>query len=295
MKLLNNIHIFVEVARAKSFRIASETLQIPSSTVSRKISELESEVGLPLFIRTTRRVALTDAGSVYYSKCKKIIEDAQFALDELADMKTNPSGLLRVSMPVAFISEWLSPLLPEFAELYPEIQLDINVARTPTPLFSDSADIAIVFGYPTGQEVVPRKIVEGRTGLYASPDYLKRHGIPRKPQDLVKHTCLALYRGSHWELTQSTTGKKETIAVNGQIAVNMAMVLRDMAVQGMGIAGWVQELAKQDVKEDRLVRVLPNWELSSGDWFAVTASRDIPFKARVFISFLAERLLSGSR
>lgn len=293
MKSLNNMHIFVEVAKARSFRVASEVLQIPSSTVSRKIAELEAEVGLQLFNRTTRRVDLTDAGSVYFSKCKKILEDAQLAFEELADMKTNPSGLLRVSMPVAFISEWLSPLLPEFAQLYPEIQLDINVARTPTPLFSDSADIAIVFGYPTGQDVVPRKVVEGRTGLYASPEYLKRQGVPRKPQDLAKHTCMALYRGSHWELTHSTIGKKETIAVSGQIAVNMAMVLRDLAVQGMGIAGWVQELAKQDIKENRLVRVLPDWEMISGDWFAVTASRDIPFKARVFINFLVEKLLGG--
>jgi DNA-binding transcriptional LysR family regulator len=159
----------VEVAKAKSFRGASDVLQMPSSTVSRRIAELEAEVGLRLFNRNTRRVDLTDAGSVYFVKCKNIIDEAQLAFDELAEMKNNPSGLLRLSMPVAFISEWLAPLLPEFARLYPEIQLDINVSKVPIPLFSDSADVAIVFGYPTGQDVVPRKIVGGRTGLYASP------------------------------------------------------------------------------------------------------------------------------
>ncbi len=293
MKSLNNMQIFVEVAKAKSFRGASDVLQMPSSTVSRRIAELEAEVGLRLFNRTTRRVDLTDAGSVYFTKCKKILEDAQLAFDELGEMKTSPSGLLRLSMPVAFVSEWLAPLLPEFSQLYPDIQLDINVSRTPAPLFSDAADVAIVFGYPTGQDVVPRKVVEGRTGLYASPDYLKEHGVPKKPLDLVKHTCLALYRGSNWELTHTKTGKKQNIVVSGQMTINIAMVLRDLAIQGMGIAGWVQELAKNDVSENRLMRVLPDWEMVSGDWFAVTTSRDIPFKARVFINFLVERLLKN--
>lgn len=290
---LHSIRIFVEVAKTKSFRGASEALAMPSSTVSRRIAELESEVGLPLFNRTTRRVDLTEAGSVYFAKCKKIMEDARLAFDELAEMKSKPSGLLRVSMPVAFIFEWLAPLLPEFARNYPEIQLDLNVARTPTPLFSDAADIAIVFGYPTGLDVVPRKVVVGKTGLYAAPRYLADHKVPKKPQDLVNHQCLALDRGRTWELTHSKTGKKESVAVGGQITVNIAMVLRDLAIQGLGIAGWVQELAESDTENTGLTRVLPDWELRSGDWYAVTTSRDIPLKARVFISFLVDNLLRG--
>jgi DNA-binding transcriptional LysR family regulator len=293
MKSLSSIHIFVEVAKAKSFRGASDALQMPSSTVSRRIAELEAEVGLRLFNRTTRRVDLTDAGSVYFGKCKKIIDDAQLAFDELTEMKTNPSGLLRLSMPVAFISEWLAPLLPEFAQLFPEIQLDINVSKVPVPLFSDAADVAIVFGYPTGQDVVPRKIVEGRTGLYASSGYLDEYGTPEKPQDLAKHVCLAMHRGSSWELTNTTIEKKESVAVGGQVTINIAMVLRDLAIQGMGIAGWVQELAKNDVRQNRLVRVLPDWNMDSGDWYAVTTSRNIPLKARVFINFLVEKLMSN--
>ena len=127
MDIFRNMQIFVEVAREKSFRGAADNLGIPNSTVSRRISELESDVGLRLFDRSTRRVTLTDAGRLYFDNCERILEDARLAREQLADLRASPSGRLRVVSNMAPATEWLVPLLPAFSLRYPDIEVELDI------------------------------------------------------------------------------------------------------------------------------------------------------------------------
>ncbi|MFT5575211.1 MAG: DNA-binding transcriptional LysR family regulator [Bermanella sp.] len=286
------MHIFVEVARTKSFSQAAEVLDMTSSTVSRRIAELEDEVGLRLFNRTTRQVELTDAGATYFAKCQSILELAQDAHDELTNMRVKPSGLIRVAMPVEFGTEWLAPLIPEFVLRYPDIQLELTLMPPPLNLLSDSMDIAIVFGLPTEQDAVARKILHTEIALFASPDYLKRRGIPQVPQDIADHECLHYQRGAPWQLFNINDGRNEIVKVKGQICLNLFTVLGRFAIQGLGIIPWTIEGAADDVANQRLVRILPDWVGSATDWYALTTSRRMPAKVRAFIDYLEEKSAS---
>jgi DNA-binding transcriptional LysR family regulator len=292
MNLFKSMHIFVEVARAKSFSQAAEVLDMTSSTVSRRIANLEVEVGLRLFNRTTRQVELTDAGTIYFAKCESILTLAQDAHDELTNIRVNPSGLIRVAMPVEFGTEWLAPLIPEFVSRFPEIQLELTLMPPPLNLLSDLMDVAIVFGLPTQQDAIARKILHTKIALFASPDYLKRRGLPKTPQDLAAHDCLHYQRGAPWQLFNVNDGRHEIVKVNGQICLNLFTVLGQLAIQGLGIVPWTIEGAADDVVNQRLVRILPDWVGSATDWYALTTSRRMPAKVRAFIDYLEEKSVS---
>ena len=193
MEVFKNMHLFVEVAKASSFRRAAEVLGIPNSTVSRRIAEMELDVGLRLFNRSTRRVELTEGGRLYFENCKRIIQEAELARQELSDFQTQPSGVIRASIPVDFSVIYLSPLLAEFSRLYPRIHFDLNLTPNQADLVSDPVDIAIRMGPPKDQSLIARPIARIETLLAASPDYLRQRGMPVQAQDLQAHDCLRIF------------------------------------------------------------------------------------------------------
>jgi DNA-binding transcriptional LysR family regulator len=148
MEVFRNMQIFVEVAKAQSFRRAADVLGMPNSTVSRRIAELERDIGLRLFNRTTRRVELTESGHRYFERCRRILQDAQLAHEELADMQARPSGTIRLSLPVDFSVIYLSPMLAQFAALYPGIRLELDLTPSQADLVAGSVDLAIRMGLP---------------------------------------------------------------------------------------------------------------------------------------------------
>ena len=146
MEFLNDMALFVEVCKVMSFRKAADNLNMPSSTLSRRISHLEKEIGLRLLHRTTRKVELTEAGQVYFERCKRIVSEALLAHEQLGEMLSKPSGLLRISLPVDFGAMILAPLLTEFAELYPGINFEIDLTSKLVDLVAQNIDVAIRMG-----------------------------------------------------------------------------------------------------------------------------------------------------
>jgi DNA-binding transcriptional LysR family regulator len=195
-------------------------------------------VGLRLFNRSTRNVSLTDAGERYFAKCEHIIEEAQNAHAELTDLRTRPSGLIRVSTPAGFAEMWLIPLLPQFGSQYPELELDLNCSQIVPNLISDPVDVALRAGPVEQPDAVARLIWREESGLYASPDYLRRRGVPRKPQDLLRHECLGFSTGATvlpWVLAHADGRRTETIIPGGKMRINYLPALHDLALLGMGI------------------------------------------------------------
>lgn len=289
MDIFKNMPLFVEVAKTRSFRRAADALEIPTSTVSRRISELERDIGLRLFNRTTRRVELTDSGRVYFGYCERIIQEAQLAHQELANMLAQPTGIIRASLPVDFSVMHLTPLLMKFTQLYPNIQFNLELTPSLANLVSEPMDIAIRMKLPTEQNLIARNIASLSMGLFASQGYLENRGIPKHPKDLLEHECLRM-TDDHWVLNHLSGDNSQTIAVRGQFIANNLGMLRQLALNDRGIMITADNMAYVDVSEHKLIRVLPDWSPPTVQVYALTTTRLLPAKIRIFIDFLIEQL-----
>lgn len=294
MSSLDDIAIFVEVVRARSFSQASVVTGIPASTLSRRIAELEKHVGLRLLHRTTRRVEPSAAGKTYYERCRRIVEEARLAHEELVDVQSRARGLLRVSMPADFANLWAAPLLGEFAKLYPEVDFELDISPRRADLVAEGLDVAIRIGEQPDSNLVAHLIARFSRSLYAAPAWVASSPDIVHPNDLTAVNCLRLSTSpaaSHWILQRGN--EVADVVVHGRFAVNAPGMLRIMSTQGHGVALLADGLTQEDVKAGRLVRVLPDWEATSIPIFAMTETRLLPARTQLFIDFLRERLKSS--
>lgn len=292
MDLLRDMQLFVEVAKARSFTRAAEALDMPASTVSRRIAGLERAVGLRLINRTTRHVELTEAGAAYYERCRAITDEARVAHENLRDMVTKPRGQLRLSITGDFGSIFLAPYLVIFRQLYPEITFSIDMSPRFVDLIAERYDLAIRIGPLTADSsMIARQLALLPVRLYASPEYLARRGAPQSPSDLAGHDCLSVQTAtssSSWTLMRGD--EKTMVEVRGPISANSLGMLRRLALLGVGV-GYIDEaMVREDLRAGRLIHVLPDWQLAPVPIHAMTATRLLPAKTRVFIEFLAEKL-----
>lgn len=285
---LNDMALFVKVVKAKGFRGAAEAIGMPNSTLSRRISMLEKAIGLRLLHRTTRKVELTEAGQIYYERCKRIVDEARLAHEQLGEMLAQPSGMLRVSLTVDFAVTYLAPLIAEFARDYPGITFDLDLTPRRVDLVSEPFDVAIRIGESENSQLIARELARLSTCLYAAPDYLGRSGEPSEPADLARHECLGMAKTNTWTLHDGT--RTTTISVGSRFVVNNVGMIRRLATMGMGIVLMPEELAADDVANGRLHRLLPQWQGSPIPVYAITETRLLPAKTQRFIEFLRKHL-----
>lgn len=290
MKLLNDMALFVEVIKANSFRGAAEAVGMPNSTVSRRIAELERRIGLRLLNRTTRRIELTEGGRLYYERCRRIVDEARLAHEELSELVENPSGLIRLSMPIDFGVVYLAPLLAEFAERYPQIKFDLDLTPKRLDLIRDPVDLVIRIGALPDSQLIARPLGTLQRSLFASPSYLARHGVPSSPAELLQHQCLRML-DAPWVLQDAK--QKLSLAVQGRYLLNNIGMLRRLTLLGQGIAMLVDEMIDEDLTQGRLQRVLPNWKAETLPVYAITETRLVPAKVRVLIDFLTDQFNRG--
>lgn len=289
---LNDIALFVEVAKRKSFSHTAEALGMPTSTLSRRVSELERDLGMKLLKRSTRRIELTEAGAVYFERCRHIVEEARVAHEQLQDMATQPKGRLRISMPASMAQYFLPVVIREFREQYPEIECDFDLSMRPIDPISNPFDLVLRFGQQPDSSLIARQVVLMSAQLYASAAYLKQRGEPRVPTDLIHHECLRpamndMY--SHWVLHSGA--KVERVPVTGRLAVNNVGMLGRLANHGYGITPLlVFDALERAIQQGGLQRVLPEWTLASVPLLALLPSRHIPAKTRAFLDFIQPRM-----
>lgn len=294
MEVLNYMRLFVEVARTRSFRRAAEALDMPNSTLSRHIAELEKTIGLRLLHRSTRKVELTEAGEVYFKRCQSIVEEARIAHESLLDMAERPSGTLRVSMPVDLATGSLAPVLADFARTYPLIAFEFDLSPRRIDLQAEPFDLAIRIGPPptAPSMLVARQIALLPRYLYASAAYLKTAPPLKHPRDLSEHVlCVAQGVARQGEATRTFHRGEETVDVPiaTRFAMNSVGLSRSLAREGIGIAVLDSELARDDVASGQLRRVLPEWSLSPVQVHAITETRLLPARTRLFIDFVKTR------
>lgn len=288
MKLLNDMALFVEVVKARGFRGASEATGVPNSTLSRRIGALEKAIGLRLLHRTTRKVELTEAGQLYFERCKRIVDEARLAHEHLGEMLTQPSGVLRASLPVDFAVIYLAPLIAEFATLYPGITFDFDLTPRQVDLVSEPFDVAIRMGEPENSQLIARSLASLTPYLYASPGYLKRAGEPDSPAELERHQCLSILKGGAWALLDGV--QTVAVPVGGRFTLNSVGMIRRLASLDQGILLMPEEIVADELERGRLRRIMPNWRGLPMPVYAVTETRLLPAKTQRFIEFLRERL-----
>lgn len=288
MELLNDMALFVEVVKAKGFRSAAEAMGVPNSTLSRRISALEKAIGLRLLHRTTRKIELTEAGQIYFERCKRIVDEARLAHEQLGDMLAQPSGVLRVSFPVDFAVTYLAPLIAEFANLYPGITFDFDLTSRRVDLVSEPFDVAIRMGESDDSQLIARQLAQLTPRLYASPGYLQRAGEPTKPAELARHECVGILKAGSWTLHD---GKRNaTVSIGGRFTLNSVGMIRRLATLDMGIILVPEEVVTDELASGKLRRILPTWHGTPTPVYAMTETRLLPAKTQRFIEFLRERL-----
>jgi DNA-binding transcriptional LysR family regulator len=288
MELLNDMALFVEVVKAKGFRSAAETMGMPNSTLSRRIGALEKAIGLRLLHRTTRKIELTEAGQIYFERCKRIVDEARLAHEQLGEMLAQPSGVLRASLPVDFAVTYLAPLIAEFAGLYPGITFDFDLTPRRVDLVSEPFDVAIRMGESENSQLIARPLASLTPYLYASPGYLERSGEPGKPSELEQHECLSILKAGSWTLHD---GKRSaTVSVGGRFTLNSVGMIRRLATLDMGIVLMPEEIVADELASGKLRRIMPEWHGAPMPVYAITETRLLPAKTQRFIEFLRERL-----
>lgn len=292
MELLNDMALFVEVVNAKGFRGAAEATGVPNSTLSRRIGMLEKAIGLRLLHRTTRKVELTEAGQIYYERCRRIVDEARIAHEQLGEMLAQPSGVLRASLPVDFATVYLAPIITAFAERYPGITFDFDLTPRRVDLVTEPFDVAIRMGEQPSSTLIARHLATLKAEIYASPRYLKRAGEPKNPADLSRHECLGFPKVGSWTLHKGD--EIVQVQVGGRYVLNSVGMFRRLATLDQGLILLPRAVVTEDLASGQLRQVLPGWHGKPTPVYALTETRLLPAKTQRFIEFVGERLSQTS-
>jgi DNA-binding transcriptional LysR family regulator len=279
---------FVEAAKRASFSDAARALKLTPSALSKLVSRLETRLGVRLMQRTTRRVTLTPEGDAFFRRAERILGDIREAENEAASFRERPRGLLRVNVGNSFGIHQLAPALPAFLARYPDIKIELAFADAHIDLIASGADLAVRIGPVRDDRLIVRQIAEGHRMICASPAYLARRGMPKRPDDLRHHDCIALAGMASLNRWPFRDG---AIAVSGPVASDSASGVHELGLCGLGLIRLSDFALAGDVRDGRLVPVLEDWHASE----SVPISAIYPVgrhrvpKTAAFVAFLQQR------
>lgn len=292
MSASDDMHVFSRVIERGSFSAAAEELGITASGVSRVVSRLEDRLGVRLLHRTTRRLSLTFEGETYYQRAKEILAAIDDAELEVSLGGNTPQGRLRVSSVVPFAHHCIAEALPEFTARYPKIAVEIMATDRIIDLLADGVDVAIRSGQINDLSLVARKIGDVERGIYVSPAYLARRGVPNSPEQLTEHDCIRLTStpsGHRWPFF--VDGQLKVIEIESRLSADNAIVALQIALAGGGMVRTSNLTIGAAVRDGRLVQVLTDCHVAEPTPLSVVypLGRHRMPKVRAFIDFLIER------
>ncbi len=291
---MNAAIVVVRVAQAGSFRGAAKLLGMPKTSVSRRVAELEARLGVQLLRRSTRNIALTDAGQAYVEAAQAAVANLEAAEDAVSKHQRDPHGRVRVTAPAPLGQVSLTALLAEFLLVYPKVEIQLHVTYRPVDLLTERFDIALRYGALPDSALVAIPIGGAEQRIVASPSYLAARGIPKAPADLADHECL-LFGGDNPALRSKWTlvsGKRSTdVQVRGRFATDDLVALRVAAVNGLGIARLPEPMIADEVERGELVPLLRSYTSTVTPLNLVHAGgRFLPTRTRALIDFLVDRM-----
>ncbi len=290
MKGFGAIPIFVAVVENGGFSAAARKLGISKSAVSKRINQLEDQLGVRLLHRTTRKLSLTEAGARYLEHAAEALAAANQAEDAVTQLQGEPQGQLRINAPMSFGRLHVAPLIPKFLKRYPKLQIDLVMDDRKVDLVAEGFDLAIRGGTLTDSTLIARKLAPLHQVLCASPEYIERHGLPGTPEELTGHNCVLYSLSSDankWTLFDADGS--QSVLVSGSYQVNNSEALLEALKAGVGIGRLPTFVAGPDLKKGRLVKLFKSWRIPDFTMYAVFPERKyLPAKVRVFLDFAIE-------
>ena len=289
MDKLNAISVFCKVIETQSFTQAANQQNISVAMASKLVSQLEEHLKTRLLQRTTRKIVPTEAGMLYYQRCQAILLDLSEADSSISNMATSLQANLLISVPRDFGLLYISPNLPKFIELHPNLHVEIEFEDKRVDLVAEGYDLALRIGYMQDSSLVARKISSSPMHFVASPSYLESRGTPLTPDDLEYHQGL-LYKSSlnqvHWQSTKAN--QIQRYKIQSKVVSNNGMALLEMTKAGLGISNSPSFFVKEALASGELVEILSEYKQKPLDIYVVYPNRrHLPAKVRAFIEFLA--------
>jgi DNA-binding transcriptional LysR family regulator len=288
---LNEIIVFAKVVQTGSFTGASRELEMPKSTVSRKVSELEERLGARLLQRTTRKLSLTDVGQTFYRHAARVVAELEEAELAVGRMQEAPRGLLRVTVPLNF--GYLGSIVASFLKGYPEVDVELVCADRIVDLVDEGFDLALRAGPLADSTLIARSLGRLESFAVASPAFLAKNGTPKRPQDLARFDCVVFGAGpdrTTWRLHRG--GKTTAVQVDARLVVNDFDILFEAALAGLGIAVLPIFRCAEALRAKKLRRVLPEWCSAETPLHAVYPStRHLSPKVKAFVDHLREQMV----
>ena len=296
MDRLDAMRLFLRVADAGSFSRAASDLSIGQPTVSRRIQDLEHQLGAELFHRTTRALSLTEAGQRFYTRSQDILAEFDEAEAEARGLDKEPVGMLRISAPHSFAKLVITPTIAPFLEQYPHIRIDVITDDTYTDLVTEGVDVAFRLGELSDSALMSKRLLLASRGIWAAPKYIQARGNPTRPADLSEHDGL-LFRqsleGQVWTLTHSETGERYRLQMDGRFRGSSGDTLLQAALDGLGIFIAPDWLVCPHAREGEFVRLLPEWRGADLPLSVVWTGGKLRGKAKLFVEHV-QKALSAS-
>jgi DNA-binding transcriptional LysR family regulator len=293
MGRMQAMELFVSAVKEGSFSAAGRRCGLSPASVSRHIGDLEARLGIQLLNRTTRHLALTEAGKAYLQRIETALHGIEDAEAAALALQTTPRGTLRIHSRTLFGMTVLTPLLPQFQKLYPELKVELRLSERRVQLREDDFDIDLQIAAPKDPSLMQRRLVAAERILVAAPDYIARMPAVRGPEDLAAHNCLTYWMGADsvvWTFMRK--GKLTEIAVPSAFTTNSGYVLCQLAILGHGIALLDDYTVSREVKSGRLQRLLPAYRVTNSSFdegiYAIFLQTNyLPGKIRAFLDFMA--------
>ncbi len=290
MDTLTAMKIYCSVVENDSLAGAARSLNISPSVVSKKLTALEDRLGVRLLNRTTRRVSVTEVGSAYYERCRRIIAEVDEAEVAISQSHNVPRGLLRITAPSTFTNRHVTPHLPAFVNRYPEIELQVHVNDRIADLVDEGIDLAIRIAQLKDSSLIARRLAPNHRSIVATPEYLKNWGIPKRPEDLFQHSLITWPPGNpinDWHFV--VDGKERRIRTTGTVSINDGDAILSTVLASGGLAMLAAFMTGKYVQDGRLLPVLEDYVREDVPIYAVYPSnRHLSPKVRAFVDFLVE-------
>jgi DNA-binding transcriptional LysR family regulator len=290
---LEGLAIFAKVAQMKSFASAATELSLSQATVSKAISRVEARLGARLFLRTSRRLALTNAGSQLLIRAAHILAEGEAAEDEARTQSDAPRGLVRLAAPMSFGVSYVAPVLPEFLASHPDVSIDLQLNDDTVDMLEADFDAAIRISALPDSSLVAQTLFRMRRYLVGAPAYMKKHGRPNHPKHLAEHLCIDYAhskKAGTWTFTDKN-GSVATVRPAGPLRVNNGDAMMPALVAGTAIGILPEFFLRDAIADGRLERLLPDWSVPSGAVYWVTPPGGMrPKRVEVLGNFLARKL-----
>ncbi len=294
MDTLQSMRALTRVVEAGSFTAAAASMNTTTGAVSRAVSELETHLRTRLLTRSTRKLSLTPAGERYLLRCRQILADIDQAEEEASNAHEHPSGMLRIFSFASIGQHYVLPAIGQYRALFPDVKVDLTLSQQTPDLFEGSIDVAVVGASSLPDaDIVSHLLGTTFSVLCASPAYIRQHGEPQLPTDLLAHECLTLNTPAFPAHDWTMEGPEGTVEmrIEGPVQVNIAESLRAAVLEGMGIGMLPLYSAISGLRDGSLVRVLPAYTLQSMNVYALYPSRKfLDAKTRTWVAFLREHL-----